>query len=188
MLSCKRTVLLRPSERVGSGDCMVRCTACGQQAVTSGFLAGIRTKHMGFKRGKLERCLFVHASNEARVVSHVDDPLICAKPATLEKFWMLITKLVVIKRREALNPRILVYLGSEYQSVHEAKRKGFTVKPTDKNVNECLDIAQLRNAKSVMTPLTELKSTNLHYEKRCVIKLNTHCSELWLGNCSTYLE
>ena len=39
---------------------------------------------------KLERCLFVHASNEARVVSHVDDPLICAKPATLEKFWMLI--------------------------------------------------------------------------------------------------
>ena len=28
------------------------------------FLAGILTEHMGFKRGKLERCLFVHDSNE----------------------------------------------------------------------------------------------------------------------------
>ena len=70
------------------------------------FLAGILAEYMGFKRGKLERCLFVHASNETRVVSHVDDPLICAKPATLEKFWVQITKLVVIKRGEALNPRV----------------------------------------------------------------------------------
>ena len=52
------------------------------------FLAGILPEHMGFKRGKLERCLFVHESNETRAVSHVDDPLICAKLATLEKFWM----------------------------------------------------------------------------------------------------
>ena len=38
--------------------------------------------------------------------------LICAKPATLEKFWTQITKLVVIKRGEALNPRVPVaYLG-----------------------------------------------------------------------------
>ena len=37
------------------------------------FLAGTLTEHMGFKRGKLERCLFVHESNEKRVVSHVDD-------------------------------------------------------------------------------------------------------------------
>ena len=50
------------------------------------FLAGILTEHMGFKRGKLERCLFVHESNETRV--------------TLEKFWTQITKLVVIKRGE----------------------------------------------------------------------------------------
>ena len=69
------------------------------------FLAGVPTEHMGFKRGKLERCLFVHESNETHVVSHVDDPLICAKPATLEKFWMQITKMVVIKRGDALNPR-----------------------------------------------------------------------------------
>ena len=67
------------------------------------FLAGVLTEHMGFKRGKLERCLFVHESNETRVVSHGDDPHICAKPATPEKFWMQITKLVVIKREEALN-------------------------------------------------------------------------------------
>ena len=72
------------------------------------FLAGKLTEHMGFNRGKLERCLFVHESNETREVSHVDDPLICAKPATLEKFWTQITKLVVIKRGEALIPRVPV--------------------------------------------------------------------------------
>ena len=63
----------------------------------AGFLAGVPTEHMGFKRGKLERCLFVHGSNETRVVSHVDDTLICAKRATLQKFWMQITKLVVTR-------------------------------------------------------------------------------------------
>ena len=68
------------------------------------FLAGVLTEHIGSKCGKLERCLFVDGSNETRVVSHVDDPLICAKPATLEKFWMQITKLVVIKRGAALHP------------------------------------------------------------------------------------
>ena len=52
----------------------------------------------------LERCLFVPESNEARV--DVDNPLICAKPATQEKFWMRITELVVFKRGEALNPRV----------------------------------------------------------------------------------
>ena len=45
------------------------------------FLAGVLTEHVGFKRGKLERCLVVHESNETRVVSHLHDPLICAKPA-----------------------------------------------------------------------------------------------------------
>ena len=38
------------------------------------FLAGFLTAHMCFKSGKLERCLFVHESNETRVVSHVVDP------------------------------------------------------------------------------------------------------------------
>ena len=119
------------------------------------FLAGILTKHMGFKRGKLERCLFIHESNKARVVSHVDDHLICAKPATLEKFWTQITRLVVIKRGEALNP-------------HIPGRRGFTVKPTNKYLDECLDILQLRNAKTVLTSTMRL---------RYVIKLNTPHSE-----------
>ena len=104
---------------------------------------------------------FLHESNETRVVSHVDDPLICAKPATLEKFWMQITKLVVIKRGEALNPRVpVVYLGFEYRSVHGGGRRGFTVKPTAK----CLDIVQLQNTEAVMTLLTEQQSLNLHDE------------------------
>ena len=54
--------------------------------------------------------------------------LVCAKPATLEKVWSQITKLVVIKRGEALIPNIPVtYLGFEYRSVHDGDRRGFTV-------------------------------------------------------------
>ena len=83
------------------------------------------------------------------------------KLATLDKFWMQITKLVVIKSGEALNHRVpVVYLGFEY----DAERRGFTVKPTAKYVDECLDMVQLHHAEAVMTPLTEQKSMNLHDE------------------------
>ena len=56
------------------------------------------------------------------------------------------------------------YLGFEYRSVHDGERRGFTVKPTAKYVDECLDIVRLQNAKAVMTPLTEQMSLNLHDE------------------------
>ena len=58
----------------------------------------------------------------------------------------------------------VTYLGFEYRSVHDGDRRGFTVKPTAKLVDECLDTVQLQNAKPVMTPLTEQKSLNLHDE------------------------
>ena len=58
----------------------------------------------------------------------------------------------------------VTYLGFEYRSVHDGDRGGFTVKPTAKYVDECLDIVQLQYAKAVMTPLTEQKSLNLHDE------------------------
>ena len=54
----------------------------------------------------------------------------------------------------------VTYLGFEYRSVRDGDRRGFTVKPTAKNVDECLDIVQLQNAVEVMTPLTEQKSLN----------------------------
>ena len=76
-------------------------------------------------------------------VSHLDDPLICAKPATLEIFWMQITKLVVIKRGGALNQRVL---GETYR-----QERG-----------RMLGHCSMQSAKAVMTPLTELKGTNLH--------------------------
>ena len=174
MLSCKQThplkcsLDLRKDKNVMDGIWRLHGAMKGMRTATrdlTEFLAGILTEHMGFKRGKLERCLFVHESNETRVVSHVDDPLICAKPATLEKIWMQITKLVVIKRGEALSPRIpVIYQGFEYRSVHDGDCRGFTVKLTAKYVDECLDIVQLQNAKAVMTLLTEQKSLNLHDE------------------------
>ena len=58
----------------------------------------------------------------------------------------------------------VTYLGFKYRSVHDGDRRGFTVKPTAKCVDECLDIVQLQNAKAVMTHLTEPKSLNLHDE------------------------
>ena len=58
----------------------------------------------------------------------------------------------------------VTYLRFEYRSVHDGDRRGFTVKPTAKYVDECLDIVQLQNAKAVMTPLTEQKSLNLQDE------------------------
>ena len=58
----------------------------------------------------------------------------------------------------------VTYLGLEYRSVHDGDRRGFTVKPTAKYVDECLDIVQLQNEKAVTTPLTEQKSLNLHDE------------------------
>ena len=56
------------------------------------FLVGILTERMGFKR------------DEMREVSHVDDPLICAKPATLEKIWMQITKLGRDQETRSIEP------------------------------------------------------------------------------------
>ena len=58
----------------------------------------------------------------------------------------------------------VTYLGFEYRSVHDGDRRGFTVKPIAKYVDECLDIVQLQHAKAVMTPLMEQKSLNLHDE------------------------
>ena len=58
----------------------------------------------------------------------------------------------------------VTYLGFEYRNVHDGDRRGFTVKPAAKYVDECLDTVQLQNAKAVMTPLTEQKSLNLHDE------------------------
>ena len=65
----------------------------------------------------------------------------------------------MIKRGGALNPRVLVvYLGFKYRSAHDGERRGFTVKPTAKYVDECLDTVHLQNAKAVMTPFTEQES------------------------------
>ena len=98
------------------------------------FLAEVLTECMNYICGNLERCLFVHESNVTRVVSHVDDPLTCAKPATWTRFWIHSAKLVVVKRSEALNPCIpVVYLGFEYCSIQESGR--FAERPTANGVD-----------------------------------------------------
>ena len=94
----------------------------------------------------------MHESNETRVVSHVDDPLICAKRATYEQLWTQITNLKVDKRGEALNPRIPVtYLGFEYRSVHDGDRTGFTVKLTAKRTNGHCSTAECKGSNDLWT-------------------------------------
>ena len=77
------------------------------------------------------------------------------------------------------------YLGFEYRSVHDGAHRGFTVKPTAKYVDECLDIVQLQNAKAVMTPLTEQKSLNLHDETTVCDQVQHSLFRAVLENCST---
>ena len=37
----------------------------------------------------------------------------------------------------------VTYLGFEYRSAHDGERRGFTVKPAAKYVDECLDICSI---------------------------------------------
>ena len=80
-----------------------------------------------------------------------------------------------------------IYLGFEFRSVHDGDRRGFTVKPTDKYVDECLDTVHLQYAKAVMTPLTEQKSLNLQDETTACDQVQ-HSSEQLSENCSALLE
>ena len=59
----------------------------------------------------------------------------------------------------------VTYLGFEYRSVHDGDRRGFTVKPTAKYVDECLDICStaVRKGSDDAFDGTE-KSLNLHDE------------------------
>ena len=50
--------------------------------------------------------------------------------------------------------KAVTLLGFEYRSVHDGDHRGFTVKPTAKYIDECLDIVQLQHANAMMTPLT----------------------------------
>ena len=89
-----------------------------------------------------------------------------AKPATLDRFWIHIANLVVIKRCEALNPRILVVcLRNEYCCVQESGRRRFTVRPTAKYVDECLALVQLQNGILVVRPLTRSRGVRIYATK-----------------------
>ena len=146
------------------------------------FLADVLTECMGFTRRKLKRCLFEHESIQTRVVSHVDDPLTCAKLVTLDRILDTHCKVGCYQERRGTQfSHTCGVLGVriEYCSVQGSQRGGFAVR-TAKYVDECLDLVHLQNcnAKPVVTPLTEQKSLNLHEEKTRATKFNTHYSEL----------
>ena len=52
----------------------------------------------------------------------------------------------------------VVYLGIEYRNVHDGDRRDFTVKPTAKNVDECLDIVQLQGSDDAFDGTAEFGS------------------------------
>ena len=137
------------------------------------FLSGVLTVCLGLTRGKLERCLFVHESNEARVVSHVDDPLTFAKPLTLDRFWIHIAKLVLTKKGEALNPRILVEsLGFECCSFQGGRMTGSC---SLKGCKTCCDAVDGNRRVPIYTT-EQPRST----------KFMTHCLEPLLKNAVHY--
>ena len=116
---------------------------------------------------------------ETRAVSHVDNPLTCAKPPTLDSFRIHIAKLVVIKRGEAINlGKLVVCLGSECFSFQESGRKGFAVRPTSKYLDECLDLVQLQNGKHLVTLLADrrvricMRDKCMRSNPRCVLQSN----------------
>ena len=76
-----------------------------------------------------EQTLLVPEASEKRVLSYFDDLFCFAKHATLEKCWLRMTKLVVLKTSEKFNRRLfMVYLGFECCSVQESERRAIAVK------------------------------------------------------------
>ena len=116
----------------------------------------------GFARGKLERCLFVH---ETQVVSHVDDPSICANHRhwinsgyTSQSWWQS------REARRSTGAYLLCTLDSNTAVFKSLNAEDFAVKPTAMYVDGCLELVPVQNAEPIVTPLTEKKSANLHDE------------------------
>ena len=80
--------------------------------------------------------------------------LFFATPATLENFWLHVTKLMLLKTGETLNPRLLVRcLVFECCSAVESERRAFAVKSVAKYVEAWSNLVHLLEAKSVRTGL-----------------------------------
>ena len=81
---------------------------------------------MGRLPGKLEWVFFLPEASEKRVLSYFDDLFIFAKPATLEKFRLRMTKLVVFKTCEKFSRRLFV-VNMGFDSVEESERWALAV-------------------------------------------------------------
>ena len=89
------------------------------------FFADVLVKHLSFKRGLVERCLFVH-DNSMRVAAHIDDPIVTGSDECRNHFWKELSKHVVLKRGHVLScTETAAFLGREYQLVRECGWRGF---------------------------------------------------------------
>ena len=110
-----------------------------------------------------------------------------AKPATLDRFWIHIANLVVIKRCKALNPRIFVVcLRYEYCCVSESGLRGFTVR------THCEVRGRMPGSCSITEWNTRCEAVDgaegfefMQRKQLRATKFNTHGSELLLVNYST---
>ena len=64
--------------------------------------------------------------------------------------------------RNSRRPRFCDHLGFRMSNTHKSERRGFTMKPIDNCVNECLDIIQLR--KGSVHVFDGAEGRNLHDE------------------------
>ena len=67
----------------------------------------------------------------------------------------------------------MVYLGFEYRSVHDGERRGFTVKPTAKNVDECLDIGSTAERKGSDDAFDGTEELETRQESVEIFEMNT---------------
>ena len=96
--------------------------------------------------------------------SHIDDPLVCAKPATRK---ILDTDHEIGGDQERRSSQSTSSFNLPWIRVPKCTRwspQRIHSETAAKYVDECLDTVELQHAKAVMTPLTEQKSLNQHDE------------------------
>ena len=64
-----------------------------------------------------------------RVISHIDDPMVCGTATQLDTFWTTLSSHVVLKRGGRIDGTTLTkYLGRVFQTVNDSGYRGFRVR------------------------------------------------------------
>ena len=138
------------------------------------FFSDVLTQRMDFKRGLVEKCLFVNNKTGVRAVAHIDDPLVTGPDQAREKFWDELALHVVLKKGECFSTvQATGYLGREYEAVREDGWRGFRARHPDGQFNGLAKEAGLTpESKAVATPGLSMKEDDKSKLKEEVTKVD----------------